>query len=92
MDPKDERLSESDTDDDFSAENVELVSHGHSHSEIWSITLEGAVNLKETQIVNSGLNWLSELKKGRFPLSITLLKWPIKLSLSKVATERWVLR
>lgn len=34
MDTKDEWLSESDTDDDFSAENVELVSHGHSHSEI----------------------------------------------------------
>ena len=48
MDTKDERLSESDTDDDFSAENVELVSHGHSHSEMWSTTLEGAVNLKET--------------------------------------------
>lgn len=48
LDIKDERLSESDTDDDFSAENVELVSHGHSHSEMWSTTLEGAVNLKET--------------------------------------------
>ena len=69
MDTKDEWLSESDTDGDFSAENVELVSHGHSHSEIWSTTLEGAVNLKDTQIVNSGLNWLSELKKGAFPSS-----------------------
>ena len=55
-DTKDERLFESDTDEDFSAENVELVSHGHSHSEMWSTTLDVAVNLKETQIVSSGLN------------------------------------
>ena len=61
---KDERLPESDTDElDDSAKNVDLMSQGHSHNEMRSITLEGAVNWKGSRVVNSGLNLLSEYKR-----------------------------
>ena len=66
LDVKDERLPESDTDEDVSAKNVDPISQGHSHNEMWSTTLEGAVNWKGSRVVNSGLNLLGEYEKGTF--------------------------
>lgn len=45
LDVRDERLPKSDTDEDACAKNLDLLSQGHSHNEVWSTTLEGVAIL-----------------------------------------------
>ena len=69
LDVRDERLPKSDTDEDACAKNLDLMSQGHSHNEVWSTTLEGAVNWKGSRIVHFGLNLLCEYKKRHSPMT-----------------------